>query len=453
MEANMRNVLNDNHKSNNNVSRLLYRAPYCDIMMMARFYGRISKTSLETALLKARRKYPLLNSRLIQDDNGNVEFAYDYDQEFPIKVFCEKACADWIELAWNEQKTPFNLNEGPLIKFLLIDTTDTTDLVTICHHCICDGLSLVYLTKDIAAFLDNPDASVQPLPVPPAINMDNLSVSVSVGITGLLTKLLAKYLNRAWNRRKVLFTQQDYEHLYNEYWKEKDIGLLVFCLSKDITSLLIEKCHVEHVTVNSALTTAFSLAQYDLQGNNQPYLKKALLAINIRHLFKNPPGENFGLLAVGNEISLPSGNDGFWNIARRFNSEIKEMLSNPKEFLSLIASLDYIEPTLLDAVYFSESGSLENKTAIRFKNIVLSKTGKPKRSLDITNLGVVKDCDSNLKTIFFIPILSSNYEKTIGIITINGEMNIVLMHDHSITGEEKLERFRQRFLEYINMSI
>ena len=438
---------------NNNVSRLLYRAPYCDILMMARFYGRISMESLETALSKARIKYPLLNSRILQDSNGNAEFAFDYVHKFPIKIFDKKSDADWIELAWDEQKIPFDLEKGPLIKFLLFEAIDTTDVVIICHHCICDGLSLIYLIKDIAIFLDDTNAMVQPLPVPPAIIPENLSVNISVGFVGLLTKLLAKSLNHAWNKSKVLFTEQDYEHLYKEYWKKKNIGLMAFSLPKNTTTALIEKCRAKQVSVNSALTTAFSLAQYDLQGNKQSYLKKALLAIDIRHLFKDNPGENFGFLAIGNEIYLPSGKDEFWSIAKKFNTKIKEMLADPKKFLSLMAPLDYIEPTLFDAIYFAESGTLKNKTATRFKNIILSKTGKPKRSLDITNLGIVKDYNSNLKTIFFIPIISSNYEKTLGIVTINGEMNIVIMHDHSVIRQDTIEKFIQRILSYIEESV
>ena len=374
----------------------------------------------------------------------------DYSRDFPIKAFDKQTDMDWLALAWDEQKIPFDLQEGPLIKFLLICSADTSDLVIISHHCICDGLSMVYLVKDIAMYLDDPGMKVQALPLPPAICKENLAASSSADFIGALTKLLAYSLNRAWNKTKVLFSGNDYEKLYSDYWKRKNIGLLTVNLSKDMTDALIEKCRVVHVTVNSALTTAFSLAQYDLQGNRRRYLKKALLAISIRHLFTDPPGDNFGLLAIGNEIDLPCGKGGFWRIADRFHAKTKEMLANPRKALSLMAPLDYIEPTLFDAIYFVESGALNNKAARLFKSIVLSKTGKPKRSLDITNLGIVKDCSASLKTIYFVPILSSNYEKTIGIVTFGGEMNIVLMFDHSVIEQGMMESFKNKFLQNIH---
>ena len=437
----------------NNVVRLLYRAPYCNVLMMARFNGNISKDSLEAALSIARLKYPMLNAKILQDDKGNIEYAFDYNQKFIINFYDNKSDADWLELAWNEQKIPFNFQNDLLIKFLLICKSETTDLVVICHHCICDGLSLTYLIKDIALFIDNPDKEVQQLSMPPEISKENLSVDYTMGFSGFITKILAKSLNRSWNKSKVVFTEKDYENLYNEYWKTKNIGLMTFSLTKDITAALIDKCHSERMSVNSALTTAFSLSQYELQGNRQLYLRKALLAINIRHLFKNPQQDNFGFLAVGNEITLPFGKDGFWNIAGRFNSDMKEMLANPNKIFEIIAPIDYIEPTLLDAIYFVENGTLKNKAAVRFKNIVLSKTGKPKRSLDITNIGTVKDCSSNLQTLFFIPILSGNYEKTIGIVTINGEMNIVVMHDHAVINKDIIEKLRQCIISIITEAI
>lgn len=438
--------------NNSSVTRLLYRAPYCNVIMMARFSGVVSSNALEKALEKARGKYPLLNSRILQDSDGNIEFLIDYTQDYPVFIHAKKTESDWIELGWNEQKIPFDMENGPLIKFLLLNDADTCDLVIICHHCICDGLSLAYLAKDIAFFLDNPDTDIQPFPVPPTLSLDNLSVNVPRGITGRLTGILALFLNRSWSRDKVVFIEQDYHNLYKEYWREKDIGLIAFNLSKDITAKLIEKCHTEQVTVNSALTTAFSLAQNDLQGNSQSYLKKALLAISIRRLYKNPPGENFGLLAVGNEIRLPSEKDGFWSVAKNFDTAMRKMLSEPKKFLSMITPLDAVDPTLLDAIYFSETCGLQTKAAVRLKNIVLSKTGKPKRSLDITNLGVVKANSDNLRTIYFLPILSTNYEKTFGIVTINGEINMVMMHDRALIDSGIAEAYKSRILKYIDES-
>ena len=70
---------------------------------------------------------------------------------------------------------------------------------------------------------------------------------------------------------------------------------------------------------------------------------------------------------------------------------------------------------------------------------------KPKRSIDLTNVGIVNiDKQTKLNTIFFVPILSPNYEKAIGVVTAGGEMNIVMLYDKAQINPETIEMFKQR---------
>ena len=115
-----------------------------------------------------------------------------------------------------------------------------------------------------------------------------------------------------------------------------------------------------------------------------------------------------------------------------------------------VAALNSVEPTLMDAVYFAAYGDFRNKTALSLKGLVLTKTGEPRRSLDITNIGLVSlGKNANLETMFFVPILSSNYEKAIAIVTAGGEMNIIMLHDVSQFSPASMEDFKQKIIGYI----
>ena len=59
------------------------------------------------------------------------------------------------------------------------------------------------------------------------------------------------------------------------------------------------------------------------------------------------------------------------------------------------------------------------------------------------------DKNSNLEKMFFVPIISSNYEKAVGIITAGGEMNIVMLHDVSQFSVASMEDFKQKMLGYV----
>ncbi|HYB58792.1 MAG TPA: hypothetical protein VEB88_00920 [Candidatus Acidoferrales bacterium] len=115
-----------------------------------------------------------------------------------------------------------------------------------------------------------------------------------------------------------------------------------------------------------------------------------------------------------------------------------------------MAPLNYLDPTLIDATYFAAYGSFKSKPARRLAKHLLTASNKPKRSLDVTNLGNINIENDNLETLFFVPILSPNYEKAIGIITAGGEMHIVVLHDSAQIGPEVIEAFTQRSISYLN---
>jgi hypothetical protein len=168
---------------------------------------------------------------------------------------------------------------------------------------------------------------------------------------------------------------------------------------------------------------------------------------------KSPPEGNFGLFASFVTLALPSGKGDLWSIARKFNKLIRRLLTNPRKVLELSA-ISYLDPTLVDATWFAAYGAFENKTALRLKELMLAPTGEPKTSLGTTNLGSVDiEENSNLQTIFFIPMHSQNYEKVIGIITAAGEINISIVHDLSRMSSEAIEDFRKRSIDYIERAI
>lgn len=148
---------------------------------------------MRKSLGKARLKYPLTGARIDQDASGTTRFVLDNVPEFQVRVLDKKNDSEWLDLAWDEQKKPFDLNRGPLIKFLLLSSADTSDLVVICHHCICDGLSLAYLIRDIALFLSEPDVEVEALPLLPGVSVENLSGEV---VPSWLERTVINRMNR-----------------------------------------------------------------------------------------------------------------------------------------------------------------------------------------------------------------------------------------------------------------
>ena len=128
-------------------------------------------------------------------------------------------------------------------------------MIILCHHIICDGLSLAYLARDVMVHLGNPSLEVEILPDPIPVDLDSMPEDVS--LNGI-AKFFIKRINRKWLDQEVVFDQEDYLTLSAAYWRRYQHQVLPVELSETQTSALVERCREQGVTVNSALTAAFA---------------------------------------------------------------------------------------------------------------------------------------------------------------------------------------------------
>lgn len=417
---------------------------------MARFIGKVTEQQLRECLTKLTIKYPLMSAHITQNDDGSAYFTLNDHPQYLITVTDRKSDSQWLDVAIEEQKKPFAIDKGPLIRFTLLNSTQNSDLVILCQHTICDGLSLTFLVKDLIKLLSNLNKTLSPQPLPPAVTEDNFSVDVA---TGVLPKLLLKYMNWSWKKHKVTFNQTDYEQIHRSYWDSNKVKIKLLTLPQELTASLISRCHQEKVSVNSAVVTAFMFAQNDLQGSKPNFSEKVGVAVNIRKLFKEPADEAFGLLAAGNLIPVVRKyREGFWVVAKKANLQTKKLLANPQKALKLLA-FNHIDPTLIDSMWFTAYGGFQNKTALQLKKMFLNPTEKPKRKIGVTNLGKVAIGNSEqpykFKDLFFVPPYWSTYEKIIGIVTAAGIMNISILYDTRYIADDIMEQFRLLTLKYI----
>jgi len=63
----MQNTSPEIHQPLTGEQRLLYRAPFCNIIMMGRFSCDTLEKPVKRAIANARLKYPLLGARIEQD--------------------------------------------------------------------------------------------------------------------------------------------------------------------------------------------------------------------------------------------------------------------------------------------------------------------------------------------------------------------------------------------------
>jgi hypothetical protein len=335
------------------------------VTMVARIRGQVTESMVRDAVSKMQKRHPHLRSRIVDDEKGNPWLTSDEAAELPVETMQRESDDHWIRVVQEQCQIPFDFALRPPVRFILIQSSAASDLVILCHHIICDGLSLAYLARDLMVHLGDPGREVELLPDPVPIDRDNLPEGISLNP---VARFFINRMNRKWQDEKVTFDQEDYLSLGAAYWKRYQHQVLSVELSEAQTSALVERCRAEEVTVNSALTAAFVGAQTIVLGD-RPFHSGILVAASLRDRLPVPAGEVMGFYAGAVQPKFGyDGSRGFWDNARQFHRKVRPLYTDKTLFREALG-WSHVDPTILEAIIFKTLGGLVPEGASRYEKI------------------------------------------------------------------------------------
>jgi NRPS condensation-like uncharacterized protein len=336
------------------IERLFTRSPFSVVTMVVRIKGSVSEGMLRDAVSKVRQRHPNLRVRIVEDDEGAPWLTTEGAGEIPIEIIPRESDDHWIAVVKESCQIPFEFGAQPPVRFILVQSATTSELIILCHHILCDGLSLAYLARDLMVHLGDPDREVEVLPDPVPIERDNMPEDVSANA---VIRFFINRMNKKWEAEKVVFDQEDYRSLSSAYWMNYQHQVLSVELSEAQTSALVDRCRKEEVTVNSALSAAFVGAQTIVQGE-KPFHSSIAVAGSLRDRLQRPTGEVMGFYAG---VVMPKykhdSSRGFWDNARQFHRKVRPLFTNKNLFQDPLVWC-YLEPTILEAINFKKLGGL-----------------------------------------------------------------------------------------------
>jgi hypothetical protein len=333
--------------------------------MVARIRGQVTESMVRHAVSKVRQRHPHLRSRIVDDEKGNPWLTSEGAGEIPVETMQREPDDHWIRVVQEQCQVPFDFAVRPPVRFFLLQAPAASDLVILCHHIICDGLSLAYLARDLMVHLGDPDQEVELLPDPVPIDGENLPHGISLNP---VARFLINRMNRKWRDEKVIFDQEDYLNLTAAYWKRYQHQVLSVELSEAQTSALVERCRAEEVTVNSALTAAFVGAQTIVLGD-RPFHSGILVAASLRDRLPQPAGEVMGFYAGAVQPKFGyDGSRGFWDNARQLHRKLRSLYTDKALFREALG-WSHVDPTMLEAIIFKEEGGLVPEDSSRYQKI------------------------------------------------------------------------------------
>lgn len=437
--------------------------PGYNVLMVARIRGQFSEKALRTAIQKIRQRHPLLGVHIEFDDNHQAWFTSRNTLDIPLRVYPRTSDKAWLEACYEENRIPFQLDTGPLLRVIWVKDSSVSELVLLGQHAICDGTSLVFLTRDLLTYLGDPTMEVEVLDALPtldkAVNLDQIKLNL------ILRKVISQ-LAEIWRDNEIRFVLADFEPL-QAVFNASDYQILTYELSPEETEELIQISRDHKVTVNSVLYSALISAQLEIQGTEKDYLQNILLPVNLRPYVDPPIGEVVGFYAGGeafpHKVTLKKN---FWRRTRRLHTHLQKhitidaMLSNAKRLFSL-------PPTWIDARTILFLGNKLPEPNPKYDQLleVVKKSSLLQRvvkrnlmeefqiGLALTNLGrmdiPLQYGELELESVFFIPPTNLLAEKVIGILTVGGKLRVAISFLGKYLKTETAQSLLNRALEII----
>jgi Uncharacterized protein containing a NRPS condensation (elongation) domain len=453
------------------VMREYFRIPN-NVSIVATINGTIHEDDLIRVLKEITTMHPLTGVRIVVDSNHDAWFTDEGAEPLLLKVTPRKSSRQWIDIIENESNIPFNFENGPLIRFILVKSKEVSDLIVICQHSICDGISLTNIVQDIVFLLNNPKTCIERidpvLPVP-----ENFpTVPLRFKLKLLKNRLIMDRINQKWNKQRTIFDEVDYQDVHKAYTQKYSYKIIAEELSQSQTLDLINWCRQNDVTVNSAVSAALLAGRHGIRGEFTGNNHVIQIAVNIRDYLKKPAERVFGFLAGGIKFEseyIPEKT--FLDNVNLFHKKVLLELDENKILEPIIGH--YISPTLTDGINFATysrwvpdnfsryqklSPFLQNETnkAVVISNQIIDNMP----GLMISNLGNIKAQNEHgsikLDQMYFVTSSSPFLDLVVGVVTVNRKLTLTLNYmedNHSDKSDIELKKIMQKSIEYLTTAI
>jgi Condensation domain len=348
--------------------------------------GETSPRDWRRALDRLQERHPIM-SVCIDGEPGSIPSFHQADaRPIPLRIVEDEPEVRWEAEVGEELATPFNSNQAPLIRAVLIQGTRGAGFMLVAHHSIADGLSLAYAIRDTLDLFAG--RTLEPLPwLPSQDDMMNASDGAADG----REQNHAEALNPAVYRP-------------NDNARPTVNGLR---LTQELTSNLRDRARREGTTVHGALCAALLLASREVFTDWRDTPLRIMSPINVRPLID--VGESCGVFVSATTSVFDGEAKNFWDLARDARNSIAA--NQNREYIAAgLSAFHQVVGNGADIATAAEFG------AQVFANEVMV-TNLGNLSFD-QRFGPVK-----LKAVFGPAVLTGfEGQQTIGVATVNGAL-------------------------------
>lgn len=449
-----------------NLERVYFWTPYSNVSMITTINANIDKKRLLHALDTVGKMHPLISTKIIFDDDNNAWFSTDNVPKPNVKIIHRVSDTQWFEELQHEITIPFNLEKGPMIRFILLNSEEVSELVIICNHCICDGMALAYLVRDLLSYYINPEKEIKVLSPP---EMTEFLPKKGFSISSIMMHLFISHANRQWKKKPYNFKYEDSAALQNAYWDKNIFKTVLLELEPHETKELSKRCRKNGVTIGSAVTAAFIAAREEIEGPFKKNQKKIWIPFDLRRHAPTKIRDVFCLCVGAPSFSYTYNSkksflDNVLVLHNEIHKRVEKLDSDALEVMNF-------DPTLIDALSsfapFEKvvpEAYTQTENLLQFSNdknnIAFSVAKKSEHMIPGTipsNLGRLNIPetygDIKIDRMVFLPVMSNSVPLTLGGVSIGDRLVFSLIYpepkDNHSSKTKNMIQIRNKALNYL----
>jgi NRPS condensation-like uncharacterized protein len=380
-------------------------------VITANIIGAFQIEELQQALAQAQQRHQLLNVQIVLDKSEIPWFKEDSIQ-IPLRVVKRLDRHQWQQEVEQELRDPFDWNQAPLIRVVLLQGENISDLIITCDHSIADGKSIVFLLRDILQAIGLPEQQLITLPSQPSYE---------------------QMLQKAENPSTFFEPSLSIPETKPKLPENSRPRLYAWSMSKSETLSIIHKCKKVQTSVHAAICAAFLLAIAEHYATNSTL--KCLSPIDIRKFL--PVEDDFGyyFTAIVTTHSVTS-DTSLWDLAHSLKAQINQRIAPSEIFATLpqLQSFMSTAPSHNDVVSMMEG--------VNDNNVLVSNLGQ---------LGIPQQYGGLQLTAVYGPALTGHIDQDliVGVATLCDQMFLTLVYPESDISSAKIKQIQQKAMDLL----
>ncbi|HJN13785.1 MAG TPA: condensation domain-containing protein [Pirellulaceae bacterium] len=313
----------------------LAQAGSLNVTTIARVHGPLSEDALVTGLRLLRRRHPLLQVRICHMD-GPARYVSTEVPDVPLRMVNRHA-DDCERITEEELNNPIDSERGPLARCTWVRHDDSTHhLMITFHHVIGDGMSGVFLMRDLVQAAATQLSGNTQLPcgseqlAPPLHDNQPMDLRLPYQARGL---------RGVWSQVRLVagITFDDLRlrpparPTANQQAPLQTRRTRLICRMFDPATVnqLARKAREQDTTVHGALSAAICLATVKDNAKTEAMSVKHRSPVNMRQHLDPQAGEDVGMFAsMAFYRGRVKSKDDFWTLAREIRSSIKHQVEH-----------------------------------------------------------------------------------------------------------------------------